>query len=366
MARKTYPFRPNYAASPGLVIRQHLEARDISPAELARRCGCSREFVSELIAGQAPVTPEIALQLEKVFEVSAEIWLNIEKRYRWHLARVARAEGDKKAQAWVKGFPVKELLERGLFKAPSPSAGVVWNMLDFFDVRTVNAWETRYGKMNVAYRHSPAFESKPHKIATWLRLAEIYAEEQECEGYSPSGFRSALKQVRHLTQSEMPKSLDEAIRICNEAGVALAFVEPLRGMRPSGAAWWQAPHYPIIALSTHHKSNDGFWFSFFHEAAHILLHRKKLVFIDDGHRSDEDDFEAEADRWAENFLIPPPKWKAFTGTRKRYGQKDIEQFAEELGIAPGIIVGRLQHEKLLPRNRLNNLKVKPNHPIAQS
>ena len=220
----------------------------------------------------------------------------------------------------------------------------------------MEAWHVKYGEANVAYRHSPSFASDRFALAAWLRLAELDAADQPRADYSESGFKDALKQVRRLTRAPVPESIQEARRLCNGAGVALSLVEPLSKTRLSGAAWWLSARHPIIALSARHKTDDHLWFSLFHEAAHILLHGKKSVFVD-GSDNDGNDMETEANTWAANFLVARADWRRFTRLGA-YTRSAVLQFAEEQEIAPGIVVGSLQHEGLVPWNHLNDLKVR--------
>ena len=87
MTTATNQYRPDHAVPPGWVLEERLEARGISDAEFARRCGYSLKLIREIIAGNAPVRPETALQFEKVLGVDASIWLGIESDYRLHKAR---------------------------------------------------------------------------------------------------------------------------------------------------------------------------------------------------------------------------------------------------------------------------------------
>ena len=162
---------------------------------------------------------------------------------------------------------------------------------------------------NVAYRHSPAFRSDESALATWLRLGEIEAEVQNCAEYSESRFRKAAQQIRGLTREDLGEALQRAAELCNQAGVALALVPPLPKTALSGAAWWLSPKKAVIQLSARHKSDDHLWFSFFHEAAHILLHSKKNVFVDEV-AGNGTDIEEEANRWAARTLVPPREWGA--------------------------------------------------------
>ena len=354
MGTATNRYEPDYAVPPGWVLKDRLDAQGMTPAELARRCGRSAKLISEIVAGKAPIEPRTALQFEKVLGVDAEIWLGIETDYRLQRTRAAEAEEELAAAAWAKSFPVRELAKRGL--KPAPGENPVSALLSFFGVASVEAWHVKYGAASVAYRHSPRFASDRFALSAWLRLAELDAAGQPCADYRESLFRDVLRKVRGLTRATVPGSIQEAQRLCNGAGVALSLVEPLSRTRLSGAAWWRSARRPIIALSARHKTDDHLWFSLAHEAAHILLHGKKSVFID-GADDDGNDIEAEANAWAANLLVPRADWRQFV-RRGAYTRAAVVEFADEQGIAPGIVVGSLQHEGILPWSHMNDLKVR--------
>lgn len=357
MVTETNQYQPDYAVPPGWVLEERLAAQDMAHAELARRCGRSPKLISEIIAGKAPIEPQTALQFEKVLGVDASIWLGIESDYRLHRAREAEAEAAAASAAWANSFPISELVKRGLIDRPTTDADRVSGLLSFFGVASRETWRLRYQGANVAYRHSPSFESDEFALATWRRLAETQAEEQPCGDYSESAFRESLRRVRALTCSPVEVALEEARRLLNASGVVLALVKPLPKVRVSGAAWWLTPHRPILALSARHLRDDHLWFSFFHEAAHILLHSKKTVFID-GTDGASDEIDAEANTWAAGFLVPHHSWRRFVEVRS-FDALSVREFAGEQGIPAGIVVGRLQHEHLVPwRSGLNRLKAK--------
>ena len=354
MAAAPNRYEPDYAVPPGHVLKERLDAQGMTPAEFARRCGRSAKLISEIVAGKAPIEPRTALQFEKVLGVDAGIWLGIEKDYRLQKTRAAAAEESAAAGAWSRSFPLRELARRGI--KPATDEDTVSALLSFFGVASVDAWHVKYGAKNVAYRHSPSFESDSFALAAWLRLAEIDAAGQRCADYRPSAFRAALREMRRLTRTPVPKSLEEARRLCNRAGVTLSLVKPLPRTRLSGAAWWPSARRPAIALSARHKTDDHLWFSLFHEAAHILLHGKRNVFVD-GAAGNDNDEEAEANDWAADFLLPRAAWRRFVDGGS-YNRTTVLRFAEEQEIAPGIVVGGLQHAGHLPWNRLNTLKVR--------
>lgn len=146
-------------------------------------------------------------------------------------------------------------------------------------------------------------------------------------------------------------------RLCADAGVAVVFVPEIEGTVTSGATMWLSPDKAMIVLSLRHKKNDYFWFTFFHEAAHVLKHGRKEVFIE-GERAGAsgDEQEQEADRFAQDILIPPGAYRSFAASRPR-SKGEVRRFAQRMAIAPGIVVGRLQHEGVLPRSHMNDLKI---------
>ena len=89
MTDTTYQFQPDYAVPPGWILEEHLDVHGISEAEFARRCGCTPQRISDIIAGKAPVDTEIALRFERELGLAASIWLGIEREYRLHQMREA-------------------------------------------------------------------------------------------------------------------------------------------------------------------------------------------------------------------------------------------------------------------------------------
>lgn len=366
MATAINTYNPDYVVLPGWLLEEHLEVSGVSHAEFARRCGRSAKLISEIIAGKAPVEPETALQFEKVLGVSANIWLGIEADYQLHVARKAEEEKAAHQQDWLTAFPVKELISRGYINKPGSPAEAISEVLSFFKVGTVDAWLAKYSSANVAYRHSPTFRSDEVYLATWLRMGELLAEETDCAEYCETKFKNAVHEVRGLTREPVDEALARAMKLCNEAGVVLALVKPLPKTALSGAARWHSPRKAIVQLSARHNTDDHLWFSFFHEAAHIILHSKKSVFVNATNRAatnraatnrDDEELEVQANEWASNALVPRAAWRRFVATQPT-SEVEVQAFANEQGIAPGIVVGMLQHEGVVDWSHLNNLKVR--------
>lgn len=351
----------DYAVHPGEIVEEILESKRMSAAEFSRRSGLTAKLISQILQGEAPVTPDTAVRMEPVLGVSANLLSNINANYYLFLARRKAATVQNRITremiAWMKSFPIKELTTRGFLPDSTEKAVLVPALLSFFGVSDIKGWELQYGRMAVQFRHSQSFESTHEAVAAWLRIAETGAENISCEPYNTSGFRAALKEIRNLN-CMAPKQFGPVIReLCRKSGVALVFVSEFRDTHLSGATQWLSSDKAMIALSLRHKTDDHFWFSFFHEAGHILLHGKKESFID-GQGSDAPK-ENEANEFAANILIPKDAFKRFIAGTGRLSEDAVKDFAREVNVSPGIVVGRLQHEGLLEYgSRMNILKRK--------
>ncbi len=147
----------------------------------------------------------------------------------------------------------------------------------------------------------------------------------------------------------------DVCRLCAASGVAVVLVPELPDTHVFGFTRWLTPDKALIQLSLRYKTDDLLWFTFFHEAAHILLHGKRDVFA--GYIADNPK-EDEANRWAADFLIPPDDWSVFLSSLPAHpGPAIIQRFAKKQGIAPSIVLGRLQHrEKRVSPGSFNSLK----------
>ena len=356
MVAANHQFKPDYTVAPGSVLKERLEVQGISQAEFARRCGRSAKLISEIIAGKARIEPQTALQFEKVLGVDASIWIGIDSIYQIHRARKIEEENAAANIEWTKAFPIQELVNRECFQNPNSASDSVIKLLEFFGTGSVNAWSERYKPADFYWRHSPSHKSNEAALTVWLRLGELEAERQICKKYNERKFKQATVEIRKLTRKPITEALKETCTLCNHAGVAFALVPPLPKTAISGAAWWCSSHKAVIQLSARHKSDDHLWFSFFHEAAHIILHSKKKIYIDEtvGKLTH---LESEANAWASNALVNKSSWNKFLAKSPK-SAKSVQKFASQEKIAPGIVVGMLQHEGHLPWSHLNGLKVR--------
>ena len=373
MTRTRDLLAPDYAAPPGRIIARWMDARDMLPREFAARCGMPVRSTEKIIAGKMPLDADTAVRIEKVTGMTAHMLLNMETSYRLKLARDAETEESRAHGDWAKTFPINSLASSGYIDKPKSVADAVKKLSCFLGIADPKAFGMKRSRNGIAYRKSSSLMDDDISLIVWLRMGELLAEHDMHPDYSAREFKKSLKKIRGLTTRGLEKSLPKALELCNDAGVTLAFIKSPPRTNVSGAAWWLSSKSPVIQMSTSHQTDDRLWFNFFHEAAHILLHGDRLggtmnAFVD-GMDRDENEMEAEADMWAMNFLIKQAAWNKFTSGFKN-SEKEVRQFARQQGIAPGVIVGRLQQERRAPWKHLNHLRQKPDwsrkNPVLQA
>ncbi|MCC5661427.1 helix-turn-helix domain-containing protein [Nostoc sp. XA010] len=359
MTETTRTFTPDWVSPPGDTIADLLEERDWTQVQLAERLGYTTKHISQLINGKAPINEETALKLERVLGSTTAFWLSREAQYRAGLARIEEENRLKGWTSWLDELPVKELMNQGVIPKCHLTAknkpALVKKLLQFFGVASPEDWQNYYVGMEVAFRRTRQEQSDIGAISAWLRLGEIEAEKRDCSKYSKPKFEKAVQEIRSLTVLPQEEFEPQIQQLCQEAGVVLVLVPSIKRSHVSGVARWLNPHKALIQLSLYGKTNDRFWFNFFHEAAHILLHDKENIFLDewDSGESLESEPEHEANQWSREFLIPPEYEGELTQLKSK---NDVIDFAERIGIHRAIVVGRLQHDNLIPLSWMNSFK----------
>lgn len=138
-------FKPNYVSPPGETLQDTLDILGITPAELAQQMGQSIKTINEIIEGKAPITPDMASQLESAVDVPADFWNNRERHYRDALERLAKQEPLEKYISWSKKFPMEELIQLEWIEdwCDIPTEQVR-EMLYFFDLPSPKEWQKQW------------------------------------------------------------------------------------------------------------------------------------------------------------------------------------------------------------------------------
>ena len=350
-------YNPDYIVPTGWILEEYLEEYNLSQSEFAKLCGRSPKLISEIISGKASVEPNTAIEFERVLGMDASLWLNLENSYRLSLAKEADKIKSQENISWAKQFPIKNMKELGIITKDAKNETLVNELLKFLGLGNIKAWTNAsdYIHPRLMFKKQDNHKLSIESLFVWLKLSDKENGTQMCKDYNQSLFLKNLKIIRELSKEEPKVFYPEMKRLCNEAGVYFNVLPQLNALPLSGVTRWKDKN-PSISMTIRFKMNDHFWFSFFHEAAHVLLHGKKKVFLDFMKPQNELKEEKEANIWASNFLIPENVYYKISVDAKNTAT--IKKWAKMLKIHEGIIVGRLQHEKEIPFSHLNSLKQK--------
>lgn len=356
MASSSQPgWQPDWTVAPGEILLEALQDREMTQSGLAQRLGRPLKTINEIIKGKAAITPETAIQLERALGISARFWTNLETQYRDTLAR-QQAESELEILAgWADRFPITDLVRHQLIDRGQTKAATLANLLSWLGVSSPAAYDRVTA--SAAYRASPAFTASPEAVTAWLRWGELQASAVEAAPFDARRFRQVLAEIRRMTRKEPFAAIFKRVQaMCADAGVVVVLTPELSGTHLSGAARWIGSK-AVIQLSLRHKSDDQFWFTYFHEAGHVLSGRRHRDFVDgaDVNDTDTNPDERAADQFARDILLPPDKYARFVEAGD-FGRTAVRAFAEKHGVAPGIVAGRLERDKRVRPGQLRSLK----------
>lgn len=335
---------PQIVFHPGRTLAEKLEELGMGPKEFAIRTGKPEKTIIAVLKGDSSITPEMAVLFEQVLHIPAHFWLNKQRHYDEFQARKAYQKVVDESSTWAQCFPLKKMAELGWLEPKKQLAEQTLNLLAFFGMSSHRAWEDYYlqPKLKVSFRISLAHSKEPHAISAWLRRGELQAEALPDCSYSEKKFNACLPKLKEI-MVEHPQNLFQQLQqICGEAGVKVVHTPCLPKAPIYGCTRW-IQDTPLIQLTGRYKRNDIFWFTFFHEAGHILLHGKKDVFLEN---VDYEGRNSKKEKEADNFAI---KWTLSKKEEQElldygvFAPNDIALFAQAFKTHPAMIVGRLRH-----------------------
>lgn len=344
----TLNFDPNWISSPGNTIKDILKNRNIEVSVFAERISESKELVLSLINGSEQINDEMALKLSFELGASSTFWINREKHYRGLLEK----NHPEVLSDWVKSLPVKDMIKFGWING---SVNLEQECLNYFGVKDAYSWYKKYTNTeNMAFRRTERYKSDIASIFSWIRRGELLSDKYPYNKWDKEKFLSSLDEIKTLTREKNPKKfLPKLISICADCGVVLTIVPTPKGCPVSGAVKFFEDR-ALMQMSFRYLSDDQFWFTFFHEAAHLILHNPVDVILESDKKVTNDEKEMEANDFAKEALIPYYLDDEFL--KIRGNKKKIVGFSMKAGISPGIVVGQLQHLGIIKFEYLNAYK----------
>lgn len=353
-------YKPVKAFHPGITLREKLSEMEMSVKEFALRTSKPEKTINAVLTGASSITPDMSVAFEQVTHITARMWLNLQRNYDEFCARQKRESiyQDEETKKWAQSFPYAKMAALGWVPETRSATERIKNLFDFFDVTTAQAWKDYYinQELKVAFRISLASTKNPYAVSAWLRQGEVLAGKQSVENpYNDAALKQAIPEMKHLVEKQPDDFTDRLMEICRKVGIKLVFVHHIQHAPVNGCVRW-ITGAPCIQMTDKQKRNDVFWFSFFHEIGHILLHGKKDIFLEDKAMTfDNLKKEQEADHFASNILLPYPAELEIISSND-FSRDTIIASARKYHTHPAIIVGRLQYRGIIPHNSsLNEL-----------
>ena len=315
------------------------------------RSGVDETGINKIIAGKRPVDAELALVLSQVFDVPAETFVELQKKYDLAMARMlSRPDLRLATRAALFGeLPVTDIVKRGWLKGITDvrDKDLEAALCEFFGVASVEEIEIL---PHAAKKTNVASDVTPAQLA-WLYRVRQLALDLPAAKYSQFALSAAVKKLKPLLIS--PEGARKVPRIMMECGIRYVIVESLPSAKIDGVCFWLNDHSPVIGMSLRYDRIDNFWFILRHEIEHVLRgHGKATVMLDAelekdraGTGGDIPEEERVANEAAANFCVPREKLDNFIARKSpMFAERDIRGFAATLQVHPGIIAGQLQHE----------------------
>ena len=330
--------RSYIATPPGATIKEQLNDRGMSQKEFAARMDMSEKHISKLINGEVKLTPEMAVRLEIVLGVPAKFWNNLEAIYREKIIKAEAENAMEVDEEMVKKFPYREMVKFGWVPDTKEAKEKVVNLRKYFEVVELsllgNEQITR-----IACRRLAITEKSDLALMAWAQEAKIKARDIQTATINIKGLLSVMNDIRKMTVLKPKEFCPKIKKYLADCGIALVFLPHLKGSFLQGASFMDGNKI-VVGLTARGRDADKFWFSLFHELAHIALgHVGQL------NGTSEDD-ERAADKWSADTLIASKDFEAFRRNGD-YSERSVLKFAKTLGIAPGIVVGRMQLEGMI-------------------
>ena len=345
---KQNQYFPQSVPHPGETLAEKLEEMEMPKKEFALRTGKPEKTIIAIVNGKSSITPDMAVQFENVTKIPANFWMNHQRGYDEYLAREKRQTVIQEALAWAKQFPLADMIKNGWLPQVNTIEEKTMESLAFFGFSNHTAWEDYYfnQQLKVAFRISLAHIKEPYAISAWLRKGELQAAELQVGKYSEKKFKDALPKLKAIMANHPEDFFCQLQSICSEAGVKVVHTPCINKAPISGSTRWLNDS-PFIQLTGRYNRNDIFWFTFFHEAGHIILHGKKDIFLENLEYSDKDlEKENEADLFAIKWTFSDEEEVEVIDALPLKNH-DIKKFANKFKTHPAIIIGRLQRKKLI-------------------
>ena len=353
--------KPAFNIGPGYTIKKYLDDRGWSQEDLSELMDISAKQLSQIINNKVRITIDTAVLLGKVFETSAESWINKDTEYRLNLKEDSSMESETQIKAQIRKFmPVSEILKKGWYNFDNSVKGyeslyeAIWGK-EYTD-------DSMYKELNRKFcaRQKKDNEKFTHDYSlTWQQVARLKAKEIAVPSYNEKKLQDIIHS--YTTYTYLNNGISKIVKDLNNAGIKFFILSHLSKTYLDGACFYDKNN-PVVVYTARYDRVDNFWFTLAHELAHVIMHLPKLkdqIFLDDlkdGEIINEQ--ERDADKKAEEILRTDEILQEANPYLKYFSEEKLDLIAKKLKIEHSVIVGVLQHKKLVDYRKLNKYKKK--------
>lgn len=339
----------DFIIHPGETLAEILDDREMSQRELAIRTGVTEKHISTIVNGQKSISASFARKLEYALGIETSFWMNLQANYDRELLEFEELNNISERELSILKN-LSEVLEYwmrlGWIDKDSNPASLVLDIRMLFGMS--NLLDVPKISYNAAYRAQKNKNNvDPYVLFAWQRMCEILTRNIDiAEELDINKLRSMIpeiKKVMFLRGNQIQKKL---VGIFAECGIAFRIVPNFKGAPVQGFIKKTDEGALILCMTLRQKFCDIFWFTLFHEIAHILNGDTKHSFVD--FDSVPGEMKKKADSMAGNFLIEPKDYKAFIDSEGYKTSRGIDNFANSQGVRDYIVQGRLMKEEIIP------------------
>lgn len=359
MMTKIYPDNPKpfYIVTPGQILLRELEARDLTQADLADIMGRPAKTINAIIKNTKEITPETAQELEAALDIPASNWLNLNAKYRLHLAEKIK-QPQKRQRIYDRSLmyhlaPIREMQKLGWISFGEDTEKNKQELQRFLQVDALSEekLEKTYALIAANFRHSDKLIPSAPALYAWLckvkQMAEKQQEQQKLKKYSEEKIIELIEELKAYFESV--ESIKHVPDLLAKYGICLVYVPHLQKTYLDGALLMHKGK-PVIAMTLRHDRIDNYWFTLLHELGHLFhkhQHGEEDLFLDnlDDPDHNQQQQEMQANQFARENLIQPEQLSLFLSNPRCTSKSQILAFASRLKRHPGIVLGQMQFEK---------------------
>lgn len=342
-------YYPESVTHPGSILLEALEENKLKPKVFAIKAGKPEKTISAVLNGNSSITSEMAISFEQILNIPAHFWMEAQNNFDEFQARLSYQAIIADAVEWAREFPYAVMARFNWLPKTSKAEEKVIHLFKYFGVANLKGWNDYYlnQKTKVAFRISLKGIKNHTAIASWLRQGEIQAQTLETPEFDIKKLKQLLPEIKSLMASQPQDFFKVLQKTCLKAGVKVVHTPCLPNAAIHGSTRW-INDVPLIQLSGRWRRNDVFWFTFFHEIGHILLHGKKYISMENiDYDGEVKEFEDEADAFASDWILTQKQQNEIV-KKQVVTTKEIIDFAVKFNTHPAAIIGRLQFLGLLP------------------